>query len=191
MALPHQGADDTPPNSDTVEVEPLPAGPAAADPLPENREHPPAAAWAAGLPKGTVVLVADVHKVLPLELPNLPFDPAKFSFADRLGLFLTDFQSHPPGAYPLPDGENVKVYSHGKVWLLFSCTFETREYSLALVSYFSPVARSARTATRQSWKWSSRHLDCVEWGNIRKTVTVIPSYLGARTERDQIYHVVL
>ena len=85
---------------------------------------------------------------------------AKFSFVEVAG----------------PDGEMW----YGRVWLLFSCLFRGHRYNLALVSWLDRVSSLPFHTSKPTFRWSTRFLDCIELGNVKRTVTCVPSFITRR-----------
>ncbi len=62
----------------------------------------------------------------------------------------------------------------GQVLLLFSCTHNDEELSLALISYLYELPAGAVLPCKRVFRWHSEFPDCVELRRIRRSVLMLP-----------------
>ena len=92
--------------------------------------------------------------------------------------------------YPFVEIATPGIPWYGRVWLLFSCTFQEVQYNLALVSYLSNSPANRGNTTKRGFVWSSHHVECVELGLIRRQIVMHPSFTNrpGTAERRKLYH---
>lgn len=75
-----------------------------------------------------------------------------------------------------------------RVWLLFSCTFQGKQYGMAMLSWLKSVSSEPYHTRRPTFVWASRFPNCIELGNLIRTVTMLPSFVKRGASREEAFH---